>query len=89
MKTISVGALRQNPTQALADVQAGQTYVVTRHRQAVARLAPVDGPGPTGRQVAEFTARWRGEHDDVTVGFTAQWLESMRENLQADDPWQR
>lgn len=41
MKTITVAELRQNPTQALADVQAGESYIVTRHRHPVARLAPV------------------------------------------------
>lgn len=41
MKTISVAELRQNPTEALADVEAGETYVVTRHRRPVARLVPV------------------------------------------------
>jgi len=37
-----VAELRQNPTPALAAVEAGETYVVTRHRQAIAKLVPVD-----------------------------------------------
>lgn len=41
MKTITVAELRQNPTQALADVEAGESYVVTKHRRPVARLAPL------------------------------------------------
>lgn len=41
MKTITVAELRQNPTVALEDVAAGQSYVVTRHRHPVARLVPV------------------------------------------------
>lgn len=41
MKTISVGELRQNPTQMLADVEAGETYRVTRHNREVARVIPV------------------------------------------------
>lgn len=40
MKTISVGELRQNPTQMLDDVAAGETYVVTRHSREVARIVP-------------------------------------------------
>ncbi|GAB96226.1 prevent-host-death family protein [Kineosphaera limosa] len=40
MKTISVGELRQNPTQMLDDVAAGETYVVTRHNREVARVVP-------------------------------------------------
>ncbi|MCR6713462.1 MAG: type II toxin-antitoxin system prevent-host-death family antitoxin [Demequina sp.] len=42
MKTITVAELRQNPTEALAEVEAGETYVVTRHRRPIARLVPVD-----------------------------------------------
>ena len=40
MKTITVAELRQNPTAVLAEVEAGETYVVTRHRHPVARLVP-------------------------------------------------
>ena len=40
MKTISVGELRQNPTQMLDDVASGETYVVTRHSREVARVVP-------------------------------------------------
>lgn len=42
MKWITVAELRQNPTQALDQVQAGETYVVTRHRRPIARLVPVE-----------------------------------------------
>ncbi len=34
--------LRQNPTAALAEVEAGASYVVTRHRQPIAKLVPLD-----------------------------------------------
>lgn len=40
MKTITVAELRQNPTATLAEVEAGETYVVTRHRHEIARLVP-------------------------------------------------
>ena len=40
MKTITVAELRQNPTAALADVEAGETYVVTKHQRPIARLVP-------------------------------------------------
>jgi prevent-host-death family protein len=46
MKTITVAELRQNPTAALADVEAGESYIVTRHRRPVARLVPPDADGP-------------------------------------------
>lgn len=41
MKAITVAQLRQNPTAALDDVQAGESYVITRHRHAIAQLVPV------------------------------------------------
>ncbi|MBK7822297.1 MAG: type II toxin-antitoxin system Phd/YefM family antitoxin [Tessaracoccus sp.] len=40
MKTISVGQLRQNPSDALAEVERGETYLVTRHRREIGRLVP-------------------------------------------------
>lgn len=40
MKTITVAQLRQNPTAALAEVERGETYRVTRYRQEVARIVP-------------------------------------------------
>lgn len=40
MKIITVAELRQNPTQALAAVEQGETYVVTRHRREIGRLVP-------------------------------------------------
>lgn len=42
MKTITVAQLRQNPTDMLDDVEAGETYRVTRHRREVARIVPLD-----------------------------------------------
>ncbi len=47
MKTITVAQLRQNPTEALADVESGETYVVTRHRRPVAKLVPPDDSNRT------------------------------------------
>jgi len=43
MKTITVGQLRQNPTEALAEVEAGQTYLITRHSRSIGRLVPDHG----------------------------------------------
>jgi len=37
-----VAELRQNPTTALSEVERGETYTVTRHRRAVAKLVPAD-----------------------------------------------
>lgn len=42
MKTITVAQLRQNPTAMLSDVEAGETYRVTRHNREIARIVPRD-----------------------------------------------
>lgn len=48
MKTISVAELRQNPTEALIEVEEGETYVVTRYRAPIAKLVPIDQPDVFG-----------------------------------------
>ncbi|MFT4233816.1 MAG: type II toxin-antitoxin system Phd/YefM family antitoxin [Microbacterium sp.] len=40
MKTITVAELRQNPTEAITEVESGEVYRITRHRREVARLVP-------------------------------------------------
>ncbi|MDY5129547.1 type II toxin-antitoxin system Phd/YefM family antitoxin [Actinotignum urinale] len=42
MNTISVAQMRQNPTRALNEVQAGETYIVTRHQVPIAQLIPIN-----------------------------------------------
>jgi prevent-host-death family protein len=42
MKSITVGQLRQNPTEMLADVEAGETYRITRHDREIARVVPLE-----------------------------------------------
>lgn len=46
MKTITVAELRQNPTRALAEVEGGETYEVTRHRHPIAKLVPYETEVP-------------------------------------------
>jgi len=40
MKTVTVGQLRQNPTNMLAEVEAGATYRITRHNREIGRIVP-------------------------------------------------
>lgn len=42
MKTITVGELRQNPTEMLEEVEAGEVYRITRHGREIARIVPRD-----------------------------------------------
>lgn len=40
MKSVTVGQLRQNPTETLAEVEAGVTFRITRHNREVGRIVP-------------------------------------------------
>ncbi|MBI2374495.1 MAG: type II toxin-antitoxin system Phd/YefM family antitoxin [Deltaproteobacteria bacterium] len=46
MSTVSVRELRNNVSEVLRRVEAGETVIVTSGRRPVARLVPFD-PGPT------------------------------------------
>jgi prevent-host-death family protein len=52
MKTITVGQLRQNPTEALAEVERGEVYAVTRHNREIAHLVPVRRVGTATPEAA-------------------------------------
>ena len=41
MKRVSIQALKSGLSAAVAEAEAGQTLLVTRHNRVVARLAPV------------------------------------------------
>ncbi len=80
-KTISVGQLRQNPTQMIRDVRAGETYVLTDRGIPVADIAPH----------REF--RWvRGEdvaavlRELVPDPGLAQIIEDFRDSFELRDP---
>lgn len=80
--SISIGQLRQNPTQMIRDVKQGTTYTLTDRGQPVADIAP------------HRPARWRtgGEAGAVLaqLGPDPLWIEDVR-RLRADDelhdPW--
>ncbi|MFT4188274.1 MAG: type II toxin-antitoxin system Phd/YefM family antitoxin [Aeromicrobium sp.] len=82
MKTITVAQLRQNPTAALDDVEAGQTYVVTRHRRAVAQLVPPEaGDRPTltpPRKTGGASLAHRPPHGAPTVESVDAVLEDLK-----------
>lgn len=43
MKTVTVGQLRQNPTEVLGEVEAGATYAITRHNHVIGHIVPPTG----------------------------------------------
>lgn len=56
MKRISVQDLKAQLSGAIAEAEAGETWLVTRHNQAVARLGPAASPHVhVGADRAAFT----------------------------------
>ncbi len=82
MKTIPVATLRQNPTQALDEVERGETYIVTRHNREVARLVP---PEPVATVTPEqFRALLRA------TPLAQDWAAELKESaadFDGGDPW--
>ncbi|WP_035282117.1 type II toxin-antitoxin system Phd/YefM family antitoxin [Brevibacterium album] len=81
-RTVPIGRLRQNPTEVLSAVEAGESFVVTNHRRPVADLVPHrEAAGISG---AELMRRLRRTHRDS--GWLGE-LNAARESESARDPW--
>ncbi|MCL1898159.1 MAG: type II toxin-antitoxin system prevent-host-death family antitoxin [Micrococcales bacterium] len=83
LPTISVGHLRQNPTQMLRQVQAGQTYVITNHGVPVAQVAPIK---------QHRWVKYEDVKDVLSQPETTGWAEDLRkQRAETDmlDPWDR
>lgn len=86
-KTISIGQLRQNPTQMIRDVRAGEVYVLTDRGVPVADIAPhreqrwvsgVDAMAALNELAQEF-------------GPDPEWqrtIEEWRDTSPLRDPWE-
>ncbi|MFJ3394543.1 type II toxin-antitoxin system Phd/YefM family antitoxin [Leifsonia aquatica] len=78
---ITVGQLRQNPTQMLADVQDGESYVITNHGRPIADVVPHTDTAwiPAERALRVLTgsadAAWADE------------LAAQRADQDLRDPW--
>ncbi|PFG29524.1 type II toxin-antitoxin system Phd/YefM family antitoxin [Paramicrobacterium agarici] len=82
-QTVPIGKLRQNPTEVLRAVAAGQQFVITNHRVPVANLVPYrESAGISG---PELMRRLRQVHDDETWN---DELHALRETETGRDPWQ-
>lgn len=81
--TISVGHLRQNPTEMLRHVKEGAEYVLTDHGTPVARIVPlVRGPWVSEQRMREafrtpLDPAWRRD------------LEEHRLETDMSDPFER
>lgn len=81
-RTISVAHLRQNPTPALREVEAGAVYDITLQGRKIARLVPAE---PARRGVRAEEARRLFETPTDTNW--ASEIESSRESERVRDPW--
>lgn len=80
--TISIGRLRQNPTEMIRNVKEGATYTLTDRGQPVADIAPHrPARWRTGREVGAVLAQ---------LGADPFWIEQgrqLRANDELRDPW--
>lgn len=82
MKSISVGALRQNPARALAEVEGGESYIITRHNREIGRLVPPERAAVvTSEQFQQLISATPLERD-----WSAE-LADARGDLDGGDPW--
>jgi len=81
MKTISVGRLRQNPTEMIHQVRVGAEYVLT------------DRGVPTARIVPYVAERWVNASDAralLSVPAGSAWVDELHQSRLAQtprDPW--
>ncbi len=83
-KTISIGELRQNPTQMLREVKGGAIYTITDHGEPVAEI--VARRGPRWIPAEELNALLR------ELGADEAWareIDADRAAVEAPDPWER
>lgn len=81
-RTIAIGQLRQNPTEMIRAVRAGETWVVTDHGVPVADVVP--HREPPWRPIEEIAEALR------ELGPDPEWvreLEQWRAETTIDDPW--
>lgn len=81
--TISVGKLRQNPTEELRRVREGAEYVITDRGVSIGRIVPVEPTRwiPAHRVAALFEAS--------TDPTWANDLRRDRDDIEGQDPWDR
>lgn len=86
-KTISIGQLRQNPTQMIRDVRAGEVYVLTDRGVPVADIAPhQEHRGVPTEKLATVLKELAEE-----FGPDPEWqktIEEWRDTSPLRDPWE-
>jgi prevent-host-death family protein len=82
-KTISVGQLRQNPTEMIRAVRAGATWTLTDRGVPVAQIAPYRPRWVPSERVAELL-RELGPDPALLAE-----IEAARDADTMSDPWER
>ncbi|MGV1006833.1 MAG: type II toxin-antitoxin system Phd/YefM family antitoxin [Candidatus Nanopelagicales bacterium] len=82
---ITVGQLRQNPTQMLREVRAGAVYIITDHGEPIAQVVPLKKAhrGVPSEVVSALLAKL-GPDDNW-----ARELEEDRKHYVMRDPWEQ
>ncbi|GAB3799170.1 hypothetical protein GCM10028798_12160 [Humibacter antri] len=81
-RTVSIRELRQNPTDAINEVESGHVVTITRNHRAVADIVP-----HTPRRGATPAEIDRLIHPDQGVGDWARDLKDSRAEV-TEDPWE-
>lgn len=81
--TISVGRLRQNPTDMLRDVRSGAVYTVTDHGRPVAEVSPIRHSRWIPAEDVDRVLRGLGADDAWADEITAD-----RASVDMPDPWE-
>lgn len=74
MKTVGAYEAKTHFGELLRAVESGETVIVTRHGQPVARLSPLDKESDDVAAAMEEIHRFRREHRPTLGGFTLREL---------------
>lgn len=82
-ETLSIGRMRQNPTEALRRVRDGAEIIITDRGRSVARLVPLEEPTwvEGGGLIGAFAPIGGGYWEDIR--------RARDQEPAATDPWQR
>lgn len=80
MKSISVGELRQNPSDMISDVEAGEVYELTRHHHRVGYVVPAVSSAQIIRRAVDAGAKTSSiaRHELRTAGSIDELLDSEK-----------
>lgn len=75
MKTLSITEAKTHFSRMVRDVERGETFVITRHGTAVARIEPVQHDFPdAAKAIEEFRRYVRDNHIRLGGGITIREL---------------